>query len=324
MQSGIEQTVRQLTPPALWPLVIRLAGSRLGKALLASRQPRIIHTLAELDTALVQVAEAAKQSDDAMRQALSQFRFAMPANLPSDPASAAYHDAQMALYYQLSGRDSYEPQISEMTTFEMESHIKRPFPYSTRSSTTVGEQLMNIGFLIQALALQPDDRLLEFGPGYGKLTLELAQMDYAITAVDINPKFLQLIQARARARHCQVETVCADMLAYQPNKQFDKIIFYESFHHCANHIQLIKNLAHLLAPGGAIYFAGEPIADNFPMPWGIRLDGTSVWSIRSFGWLELGFQTRYFVNLLQQHGWQVSMQNVHGLPWQKLFVARRS
>jgi hypothetical protein len=57
------------------------------------------------------------------------------------------------------------------------------------------------------------------------------------------------------------------------------------------------NLKNIIKDTGLICFASEPITD-FPHPWGLRLDGMSVWSIRSFGWLELGFDTAYFRNTL--------------------------
>lgn len=49
--------------------------------------------------------------------------------------------------------------------------------------------------------------------------------------------------------------------------------------------------------------AAEPIVDNFPLPWGLRIDGQSLWAIRRNGWLELGFNSRYFRDLLNRHGW---------------------
>ena len=51
---------------------------------------------------------------------------------------------------------------------------------------------------------------------------------------------------------------------------------------------------------GAIVFAAEPIIDDFYCPWGVRLDGQSAWSIRKFGWLELGFRTDYFRKTLDR------------------------
>jgi hypothetical protein len=52
-----------------------------------------------------------------------------------------------------------------------------------------------------------------------------------------------------------------------------------------------------------VFFAAEPILEAFPVPWGVRVDGESLWAIRQNGWLELGFQESYFVRTLLRLGW---------------------
>jgi hypothetical protein len=39
------------------------------------------------------------------------------------------------------------------------------------------------------------------------------------------------------------------------------------------------------------------------MPWGLRLDGCSLWAIRKNGWMELGFRDDYFRDALARTGW---------------------
>jgi SAM-dependent methyltransferase len=84
---------------------------------------------------------------------------------------------------------------------------------------------------------------------------------------------------------------------------FDAVLFYESFHHCWDHILMLRKLHDVLRPGGRVFFAAEPITDAFPMPWGLRLDGESVWAIRQNGWLELGYTEEYFTATLRREGW---------------------
>jgi hypothetical protein len=67
-----------------------------------------------------------------------------------------------------------------------------------------------------------------------------------------------------------------------------------------------------------------PIVDWFPAPWGLRNDGQSAWSIRKFGWMELGFRTDYFTDLLKRHGWKTEKKEARDLPWYSVFVARRA
>lgn len=82
-------------------------------------------------------------------------------------------------------------------------------------------------------------------------------------------------------------------------------------------------LDDIVAPGGAVLFAGEPISDSFPMPWGLRLDGESLWAIRRNGWLELGFSESYFIRALMRRGWLVTKHVLDACPFGTIHVAHR-
>ena len=59
----------------------------------------------------------------------------------------------------------------------------------------------------------------------------------------------------------------------------------------------------ILKPKGKIYFAAEPITNIFPLPWTLRMDGESLFVIRKHGWMELGFRSDFFSDLLIKTGW---------------------
>ena len=67
-------------------------------------------------------------------------------------------------------------------------------------------------------------------------------------------------------------------------------------------VGLLRALRQAVMPEGRIFFGGEPITADFPMPWGLRLDGNSLWAIRKNGWLELGFREDYFARALAETG----------------------
>lgn len=70
-------------------------------------------------------------------------------------------------------------------------------------------------------------------------------------------------------------------------------VFFECFHHCDDHRRLLRALHRAVQPGGCVVFAAEPIAPDYPVPWGVRMDGEALWAIHNFGWLELGFRDDY-------------------------------
>ena len=80
----------------------------------------------------------------------------------------------------------------------------------------------------------------------------------------------------------------------------------------------------MLDDDGIAVFAAEPITDAFPLPWGVRMDGMSVWSIRRFKWLELGFQESYWRRIMQEHGWTIEKYVCTDTTIGTIFKARKT
>jgi 2-polyprenyl-3-methyl-5-hydroxy-6-metoxy-1,4-benzoquinol methylase len=283
---------------------------------------RTLKTLEELDHVLDDCDAAAAVSDDALRDVFTSFQM-LPLPAPADPFSQEFLEHQLAVYRRIAGRD-YTLK-NEETTFNVADAVRRPFPYSTGSCQTVGEQLMAIGYLISQMGLAPGSSVLEFGPGWGNTTLALAQIGMAVTAVDIEARFCELIAERASLAGVNIDVVNSDfMWAEQTDKTYDVVLFFECFHHCADHLRLLKALRRVLKPGGCIVFAAEPVYAEFPQPWGLRLDGQSLWSIRKFGWMELGFSDRYFQQALALAGWRAERTVSSDVPWMTIWTARNA
>ncbi len=261
---------------------------------------RRIRDLASLDVALREAYEAYQVSEADGRRVLDGFEFVVNEPRPRDPASAAYRAHELALYERLTGKP-YTP-ASERSVFDLAEGVRSPFPYRTRTPELVGDQLILLGFLMKAIPMPPPARILEFGPGWGNTTEALLQTGYDVTAVEIDPAFVELIARRCALHADRLTLETADMLEFRSTQRFDVILFFESFHHCQDHRRLLKQLHDLLADGGVILFVAEPIVD-LPYPWGLRLDGQSLWSMRQLGWLELGFDRSYFMQARRDTGW---------------------
>jgi SAM-dependent methyltransferase len=320
---AMKQAAKVLCPPMLWALAHRAKRMLLPPA--PPPAPLTLSTLAEVDEYLAR-AGAAKvmgECQDEHFALLQTFQLAAPPGAPADPRSREYYEHQMAFYRLISGRAEYVAGACEQLALS-EGERRRPYPYYTRSTVVVGAQLQAIGFIIRRLALPPGGRVLEFGPGYGRLTLEMARTGLDVTAVDINPAYAELIGRDAAREGLGVTVVVSGMLDYEPAGRFDRVVFFECFHHCSDHAAMVARLDSLVAPGGAAVFAGETIYDDYPVPWGVRRDGQSLWAIRYNGWLELGFRTDYFLGLLAEHGWSAEVHASRDEPWNRVFIARRA
>ena len=218
-----------------------------------------------------------------------------------------YREWTWDLYGRVSGRGEYSVS-NESSPFDVDEAVDLPYPFLTKSPTVIGGDLVARGRVLAGLGttgvdLNPPARLIEFGPGWGNLTGDLLATGFAVTAVEVEPRFCELLRRRYpdRARMSIVE---ADMLSFSTAEPAHAAVFFESFHHCADHLAMLENLHRMVLPGGFVLFAGEPVQD-LAYPWGPRLDGISLWSMRTYGWLELGFDRKYFRRALSLTRWHL-------------------
>lgn len=261
-------------------------------------------------------------TDDELRLEFATYQAQFDFDVPNDPFSNEYRDHQLALYKSLAGQ-SYKPS-NEKSAFDVDLAAVKPFPYMHSSCDLVGNQLMSIGFLIKCLSLRPGARILEFGPGWGNTTLALSKMGFDVTAIDIEQNFVDLINKRAAMEQLNIRTVLGDFsLIEEIDDPFDAILFFECFHHASNHQKLIASFEKAVKKGGIVCFAAEPISADFPLPWGLRMDGESIWAIRKNGWLELGFNSKYFAKVLEKYGWRGITYSGQDSPSSSVIIAKR-
>jgi SAM-dependent methyltransferase len=285
-------------PPGLGRRVRTLAG-RPG--------PREIGFDA-LDAELAGATALMGTSPERAQALLGGFVVAPPEPAPPDPFSDAYGTWTWDLYRRISGRDAYDT-AHEASPFDLERAVVRPFPYETGSLKLVGRDLVARGHVLDTLSKAlptahgpARPRVVEFGAGWGTLTAALVATGLDVTVVELDPKFCALIGEQCANGPGELTVHQGDMLGFATDEPFDAAVFYESFHHCADHLALLERLHDVVRPDGAVLFAAEPV-QRLGYPWGPRLDGLSVWSSRTYGWLELGFDTRYFDAALARTGW---------------------
>ncbi len=276
---------------------------RRVRAALGRPGPRPV-ALDDLDAVLARATTLMGSDADRARALLDGFVLALPTPPPDDPFSEAYREWTWELYRDISGRAGYDT-VNEASPFDLPAALARPFPYQSGSLALVGRDLVARGHLLDCLAeVMPPGAaggVVEFGPGWGNLTQDMVATGLDVTAVELDKKFCRLIEDRCQGPG-RVSVVQGDMLTFTAPEPFDAAVFFESFHHCADHLAMLRRLHDIVRPGGAVLFAAEPV-QRMDYPWGPRLDGLSVWSSRTHGWLELGFDVAYFDRALSRTGW---------------------
>jgi ubiquinone/menaquinone biosynthesis C-methylase UbiE len=105
------------------------------------------------------------------------------------------------------------------------------------------------------------DRVLEIGSGTGFFLLNLWQAGYVkeAHATDISTGMLQACGENARRLGCDVKirTADAEGLPFD-DASFDLVVGHAFLHHLPDWEQALRDVYRVLAPGGAMFFAGEP------------------------------------------------------------------
>lgn len=209
-----------------------------------------------------------------------------------NPFSPEYLTFQIELYEKISGRKLDQTQ-NEMTDFDLSHHANGHNPYRDITPTDAAIHLQRLLKMYRASSLPPAARVLDMGAGWGLSSEICAYIGCNVLAVDINPKFVALIQERAKRLGLSIEAATSSFDNFRAMEQFDLVSFYECLHHSVKPWELIEKVNNYLKPNGKIAIAGEPINDNWWPAWGLRLDAISVYCIRKFGWFESGWSENF-------------------------------
>lgn len=254
----------------------------------------------------------------------------MPRLLDLDPFSTDYKSIVLQIYHDLRGSDRpYVPEQDEKSGMGVPQNLSSGVsPWFFQDTALVSEFLLSWGQIMRALALPPGSnaKILEYGSGSGQLLLFLARLGLQTSAVDIDAASLELVRAQATAMQLDVRTEQAAFGDGFEGETFDRIIFFEAFHHAIDFASLLGRLRRRLKPGGLLVLCGEPVVGGFtpgvPYPWGPRLDGLSVFCIRRFGWMELGFTEAFLIEAFHRHGWLVNLRRLPDCGRATTYVAR--
>ena len=129
-------------------------------------------------------------------------------------------------------------------------------------------------------------------------------LGHNVTAVDIEDRYCELVQRRSELLKVDVDIVNSDFCGGTNREEVRRNCIF----------RVLPSLLGIPTPpqipasrdkaGGKIYFGAEPINEQFVIPWGTRLDGEFLFVARRCGWMELGFHSDFFAELLSRTGWR--------------------
>ena len=267
-----------------------------------------------LEDFLVKIADVELDGADVMQWLCNQ-RVDLPlsANLAvMDPFSSEYKETVLTIHRHLRGcSEDYIPSEHEKACFEEPANLFSDIsPWDLKDTKYFSEFVFSWGQILKLLDLKQGSTVLEYGSGSGQMLLMLARLGIDVHAVDIDQRWLDLVRRQADVMGLSIALEKNVFGEGFEGKQFDRILFFEAFHHSIDFMELLVKIRSKLKPNGYIVFCGEPIMmeknSSLPYLWGPRLDGASVYCIHKFGWMELGFVHRFFVEALQRAGYDLT------------------
>lgn len=247
------------------------------------------------------------------------------------PTSLAFRNQMLRFWCEITGRTNYNPTEHEDTPEIADADsLIRPAFYGSSDLHYAGAQIIAMGHIVMRSGVVAGDRVLEYGAGFGQTALAFARLGAQVDTVDINPAFCKAVK-RSAEHFLATLTPHLGEFGLNPaghDHAYKLILFYESFHHCFDFFGLIETLPSLLAPGGRILLAGEPIFDQIcpelPYPWGFRLDWENVAVMRHRGWMELGFQRTFLLDLFEQAGFTCRVYTDPNSHWATIYDFQRA
>lgn len=151
--------------------------------------------------------------------------------------------------------------------------------------------------------------ILELGCGWGSLSLWMAERfpKARITAVSNSKSQRAFIEARAAERGlANIQVLTADMNAFQPDGDFDRVVSVEMFEHMRNHRMLMNRIAGWLRPGGKLFVH---IFTHRDLTYPFEVQDASDWMSKHFftgGMMPAdGYLLRFQEQLKLEDHWQV-------------------
>ena len=128
--------------------------------------------------------------------------------------------------------------------------------YLKPEQTLEGAEIDALSETVKHAALENGQRILELGCGWGSLSLFMAERypNADITSVSNSASQRAYIEGEAARKGLKnLRVITADMNAFQPEGQFDRVVSVEMFEHMANWQALLSRIRGWLKPDGKLF-----------------------------------------------------------------------
>jgi cyclopropane-fatty-acyl-phospholipid synthase len=192
-------------------------------------------------------------------------------------------ESAIALHTDVANDQHYEVP-TEFYQLVLGPHLKYSACIFPNDRASLGEaENHTLQMYADRLDIQPGERVLDLGCGWGSFSLWLAarRPDVAITSVSNSATQKAFIDEQARQRgitNITVKTADVNELDL-PENSFDRVISVEMFEHVRNYAQLMEKISRWLTPAGRLFVH---IFCHRSLLYPFETEGESNWMGRYF------------------------------------------
>lgn len=147
-----------------------------------------------------------------------------------------------------------------------------------------------VDFIVKALGLKGNERILDLACGFGRHSLELARRGYKVTGVDYTAAYIDDAVLNAKKENLDVDFILAHVLSLSYLEEFDVVLNMADgaigyFDTEEDNLKLFDIISDALKPGGK-HVMGVCSADFYKKhcPWRCWQAGKKALSLSDFLW----------------------------------------
>ena len=127
-------------------------------------------------------------------------------------------------------------------------------------------QRRKLDFAIDACRLQPGDRVLDVGGGWGSFTEQAGARGIQVTSLTISCESEAFLTDLIERRQLPCRVVNQDFLAYRSPEPYDAIVILGVMEHLPDYPAVLQQIQRLLKPGGRVYLDASASRDKYDKP----------------------------------------------------------
>jgi cyclopropane-fatty-acyl-phospholipid synthase len=127
-------------------------------------------------------------------------------------------------------------------------------------------QRRKLDFAIDACRLQPGDRVLDVGGGWGSFTEHAGQRGIRVTSLTISEESERYVSRLIHRLQLPCQVLNQDFFHHAASPPYDAIVILGVMEHLPDYASVLKQFQRLLKPGGRVYLDASAFREKYSKP----------------------------------------------------------